>query len=206
MRFSNQGKLAVFAACAAAALAPAGTAVADQSGSHVPVDVPLQSLEAALPLDAPTVSATVPSRPLSAPAVKPAMSEDRVNVPLVPEMGAMLQAPAALVELPLPGTDLTPDGSTARVGTSSDLSALTPAAEVIAPLTNPARTGLPGLAMPDASVTTPALQGARFADVDVVDKDGGSTVPLRQAVEDAGQALGGALGTAQATLSALPTR
>ncbi|WP_431783850.1 hypothetical protein [Streptomyces chumphonensis] len=84
MRRTPQGRFAALSMCAAATLAPAAEAVADGRDVPVPVDVPLESVEETLPLDAPTVFATVPSSPVTPPETPQIMRGERISVPVVP--------------------------------------------------------------------------------------------------------------------------
>lgn len=198
MKMSPQGRFAALAACTAAVLAPATAAAAD-AGSQVPVDVPLESIETVLPLDAPTIHATVPSNPLSTPSVPQIMKDDQLNVPLVPEVGTILDTPTADVTVPLLGSDRNENSTSARISTdSTPLTAVTPAVDVALPLTNPGveESGMPRLAMPNATVTTPTLQGERGAVVDLVDGNGHSRLPVHRTVDTASQVLGFAAETA----------
>ncbi|MBW1596952.1 hypothetical protein [Streptomyces sp. JJ38] len=195
MKISKQGTFAALSMCAASALTPAAqAAAADNSSVPVPVNVPLESVETALPVaEAPTVFATVPSSPLTTPTLPPLMQDERVTVPAVPELGAILDSPALTAEAPVPGLD----GTAAQLSTGSEaLRTTTPALSADLPLTNPATsdTGFTDLTTPGARLTTPTVQGERSALVDLVNEDGDSQLP---------NALGTAtnlLGTAMPTL------
>ncbi|MCZ7417134.1 MULTISPECIES: hypothetical protein [unclassified Streptomyces] len=194
MKISKQGTFAALSMCAASALAPAAqAAAADNSSVPVPVDVPLESVETALPVaDAPTVFATVPSSPLTTPTMPPLMQDERVTVPAVPALGAVLDSPALTAEAPVPGLD----GTAAQLSTGSEaLHTVTPALSADLPLTNPARSssGFTDVTTPGARLTTPTVQGERTARVDLVNEEGDSQLP-------------DALGTATALLdSTVPT-
>ncbi|GAA4670762.1 hypothetical protein GCM10023347_25690 [Streptomyces chumphonensis] len=176
MRISPQGRFAALSMCAAATLAPAAEAVADGRDVPVPVDVPLESVEETLPLEAPTVFATVPSSPITPPETPQIMRGDRISVPVVPSLGAVLDTPGVFAEAPVPGLD----GTAAQLSTSSEtMDAAAPSLTVDLPLTNPGAepSGLPRLTAPDARLTTPTLHGERTALVDVVSADGQSRLP-----------------------------
>ncbi|MDK1472812.1 hypothetical protein QNO07_05100 [Streptomyces sp. 549] len=197
MRLAKQGAFTALAMCAAAAVTPAGTAAA-ADGSQVPVEVPLESVEMVLPLDAPTIHATVPSQPILPPSTPEVMKDDQLMVPLLPAVGTILDTPTADVAVPLPGTDRHEHSTTARVSVdSTPLTAITPALDAALPLTNPGaeESGMPRPAMPDATLTTPTLQGERGAVVDVVDGHGQSRIPVHSTTQAASQLLGFATGT-----------
>ncbi|UGY93178.1 hypothetical protein [Streptomyces gobiensis] len=201
MSISKQGKFTALAICAAAALTPTAAA-ADDSGTQVPVDVPLDGVTPYLPVDAPTISATVPSQPLTPPSVPEVMTDENVTVPLVPSFGTILDAPSALVEVPLPATDENPNAASAQLmNRSTPLRAVTPSVEVDLPITNPGteESGMPKLTVPNATVTTPSLYGERKAGLDIVDKAGESQLPVGRLLGNVSDLVGTGTSTLKGT-------
>ncbi|MFD3535055.1 hypothetical protein [Streptomyces sp. NPDC058664] len=143
------------------ALASAAMA-APASAAEAPVVVPLQGLEPAIPMDAPTVATGVPLPVPGAPTVfheGSSRSLPDIGLPRVPVSSTL---PRTVLAAPLPEVI---EGS--RLGTAlftspgSPLKAATPAAGVGSPVGLPRgdRSGLPDLTMPDAGVVTPAVNG-----------------------------------------------
>lgn len=156
----RKGRYTVLAVCAAAVLTP--TTAAAYDGSQVPVDVPLHGLGTVL-AEVPRIGASVPTALTALPGEPHVLKDDEVRVPLVPELLTETETPSLVAELPLSG----PTGRTVTgaMVPGSPLWALTPAADLTLPLTNPGASedGLPRLTLPDLSTTTPALQSAAAA-------------------------------------------
>ncbi|MGW1885667.1 hypothetical protein [Streptomyces sp. NPDC001970] len=157
MKSIARGSLGALMACVAAAVA-APSAVA---APHVPVVVPLDPLEQAVPLEAPTVSAAAPLPVPSAPE-GPRYEEGKVlPTGIVPRVPLTSELPGARAGVPLPHPLSDEEvGAVHLASPDTDLMAATPGADVAAPLTAPAAgtDGLPGLARPEAGVSLPELR------------------------------------------------
>ncbi|MFF1507504.1 hypothetical protein [Streptomyces sp. NPDC058326] len=143
------------------ALASAAMA-APASAAEAPVVVPLQGLEPAIPMDAPTVATGVP---LPVPGAPTVFHEGRsqgmpdIGLPRVPVASSV---PKTVLAAPLPEViEGSQFGTALLTSPGSPLKAATPAAKVGNPVGMPRgdRFGLPELAMPDAGVLTPAVNG-----------------------------------------------
>ncbi|GAA3376700.1 hypothetical protein GCM10020367_49420 [Streptomyces sannanensis] len=157
MKMTARGGLAALVSCVAAAVA----APPAMAGAHVPVVVPLEGLEHAVPLEAPTVSSTVPVPVTGTPGAPRFRAGRLLPEGVVPQVPVSSELPRTLVAAPLP--DLLGDGGPreARLGTPhAEMTAAGPGADVNAPLTGPTgKYGLPEPALPEVSVLTPMLQG-----------------------------------------------
>ncbi|MFD3566422.1 hypothetical protein [Streptomyces sp. NPDC058667] len=144
------------------ALASAAMA-APASAAEAPVVVPLQGLEPAIPMDAPTVAAGVPLPVPGAPTVfheggSPTVPD--IGLPRVPVSSTL---PSTVLAAPLPEViEGSHPGTALFTHAGSPLRAATPVARVGNPVGLPRgdRSGLPDLTTPDAGIVTPAVQGA----------------------------------------------
>ncbi|WP_229818847.1 hypothetical protein [Streptomyces lateritius] len=143
------------------ALASAAMA-APASAAEAPVVVPLQGLEPAIPMDAPTVASGVPLPAPGGhtgfhPGHSGALSD--VNVPHVPLSSTL---PGTVVDAPLPEViEGSEPGKALFTSPRSPLKAATPGATVGNPVGMPSgdRFGMPEVSAPNVGVLAPALNG-----------------------------------------------
>lgn len=149
-------------ACAASAV---GAAPALASAS-VPVTVPLESVEAALPLDAPALSTGVPVPVPGAPDGPRHVTGNLLPQNTVPAVPLTGELPATLLEIPVENPLGEGELGVAQVASeASDLSLSSPGASLGAPLTQPRpeEFGQPEATLPQAALVAPVLQGAPAA-------------------------------------------
>ncbi|MEV5979775.1 hypothetical protein [Streptomyces sp. NPDC052114] len=168
MKKSTKGAFAALMACAAA-VGGASSAVAAEQPE---VTVPLNGVEYALDMQAPEVSAGVPVPLPSGGTDGPRYAEGRLlperAVPGIPVDNSL---PSARVKAPLSdvlGED-TIDSVTAEAH-ASDVSAVTPGADLDLPLTAPQADlwGLPAPKLPGAGVEAPSLSAQPATDLGLV--------------------------------------
>ncbi|OAR21884.1 hypothetical protein A8W25_30785 [Streptomyces sp. ERV7] len=164
MKLTKRAGLAAMMTCmaTAAAVTPA------VAGSSVPVTVPLEGLDTALPFEAPSVSTGVPIPMPGSPGGPRHVVGSLTPSPLLPKLPVTTELPPTLLNAPL--TDpLTDDklGSAAVTTPSSPLRAESPGAILEAPLTPPQAElfGLPELSEPQAGLLAPTLRGAPTANL-----------------------------------------
>ncbi|MET9432684.1 hypothetical protein [Streptomyces sp. NPDC006551] len=143
------------------ALASAAMA-APAAAAEAPVIVPLQGLEPAIPMDAPTVATGVPLLIPGGPTgFHPGRAGELPDVG-VPGVPLDTTLPESAVAAPLPevvdGSEL---GQVLFTAPRSKMAAATPGAVVGTPITQPHadRFGMPGLTAPRAGVIAPAVTG-----------------------------------------------
>ncbi|WP_432124419.1 hypothetical protein [Streptomyces sp. C10-9-1] len=162
MKLTTRGSLAAVVAC----VASAATGAPAVAAGSVPVTVPLESVEAALPVEAPSLSTGVPVPVPGAPETPRHTTGNLLpdhTLPAVPFAG---QLPETLVELPVDNPLGEGELGVVRAVTeASDLRLSSPGASLGAPLTQPGpgSFGQPEPTMPEAGVIAPVLQGAPAA-------------------------------------------
>ncbi|MFD7442826.1 hypothetical protein [Streptomyces sp. NPDC059909] len=157
MKMIARGSLGALMTCVAAAVAAPSAA----AGPQVPVAVPLDPLERAVPLEAPTLRTGLPVPVPGAPEGPRYVEGKMLPSGILPQVPLTSDLPRTHVGVPLPHP-LNDEG----VGTvhasapEADLVTATPGADVAAPLTTPrpGTFGLPGLALPEAGVLVPELR------------------------------------------------
>ncbi|GGO96087.1 hypothetical protein [Wenjunlia tyrosinilytica] len=215
MKMTSRGAFAAMAVCAAAAVAAvapaAGAHAQDQasapgagrsSGSldvasqsvrqRVPLMVPLNTMETALPVDSPAVEGSVPAVPVAPPGPANYQNGQMLPHPLLPSLATNGDGPAATVAAPVPG--VSPDGrkNVAQVGTPEvPLHASGPEADVVAPAGDPIPDmfGMSGFPMPNVSLTSPRMDGQPQAQVGVAPTQQQSRLPVAGILGDAGGML-----------------
>ncbi|MCP3818447.1 hypothetical protein NLX86_10055 [Streptomyces sp. A3M-1-3] len=158
MKMTARGSLTALMTCMAAAVA-ASPATA---GEHVPITVPLQALETPLGMAAPELSTGVPVPVPGAPAAPRHQHGRMLPEDALPRLPVSTELPPTLVAAPVPNLVGKAEEATARLATPpSQLRAEGPGASLGAPLSAPRADnfGLPDLAVPEAALLTPALQG-----------------------------------------------
>ncbi|MBM9619639.1 hypothetical protein [Streptomyces zhihengii] len=161
-KWTTRGSLAVLVACAASAVGAAPAL----AGTSVPVTVPLESVEAALPVDAPALSTGVPVPVPGAPEGPRHVTGNLLpqnTLPAVPFTGEL---PETLLELPVENPLGEGRLGVAQVASeASDLTLASPGASVGAPLTQPRAEllGQPEATLPQAGLVAPVLQGSPAA-------------------------------------------
>ncbi|MFG2143303.1 hypothetical protein ACGFRG_03775 [Streptomyces sp. NPDC048696] len=164
MKLTKRAGLAAMMTCMATAAAVAPAA----AGQSVPVVVPLEGLETALPLDAPTVSTGVPIPMPGSPGGPRHVVGSLMPAPLLPSLPVTTELPSTLLKAPLKDP-LTDDhlGSAALATPESPVRAESPGAVLGAPLTPPKAElfGLPALDEPHAGLLAPTLHGSPAANL-----------------------------------------
>ena len=159
MKLTKRAGLAAMMTCMATAAAVTPAA----AGSSVPVVVPLEGLDAALPFESPSVSTGVPIPMPGSPGGPRHVAGSLTPSPLLPTLPVTTELPSTLLKAPLsdPITD-EKLGSAAVTSPSSPLRAESPGAILKAPLTPPQGRlfGLPALSDPQAGLLAPTLHGA----------------------------------------------
>lgn len=179
---------------------PSG-AVADHArqarDARIPLIVPFETMEGALPVDAPRLVGTLPAVPLAPPGA-PGTSGDRlVPDPLLPALETNGDGPSAGLEAPVPTLNPANRGTAARLATPPvPLSARGPEARLGLPVERPGAdpTGVPELGLPDAALTAPAAQGQPGAGFGVGETGRPSRLPLNDVAHGTLGALGGGAG------------
>lgn len=158
MNLRSQAGMGILMTALASAAMAAPAAAAD-----APVIIPLQGLEPVIPMDAPTVTTGVP---LPVPGAPTGFQEGQagglpdVTLPRVPLSTTL---PKSVVAAPLPEVLEGSELGTALLATPrSPLAATTPGATVGNAVATPQtdRLGLPGFAVPEVGILTPAVTGA----------------------------------------------
>jgi translation initiation factor IF-2 len=205
MRIPTHGGFAALTLCAAAVVSASPAMAAEQPGRaepdrmgsaaepRVPVVVPLETLEASLPVDAPAVGGSlpvtlvkVPSAKDMAPGARPGGMPPQASVPPLRTSGM----PSASVEAPLPAVPETGGSSTVRVETpQAPLDTVGPKATLGLPVgaprpgaPRPGAPGVPQLKPPGAAVTSPTVQGQPAADVGVTQQGREPRLPVSRLV------------------------
>ncbi|GAA0584962.1 hypothetical protein [Streptomyces crystallinus] len=167
MKLTKRAGLAAMMTCMATAAAVTPAA----AGVSAPVGVPLEALETALPIDAPTVSTGVPIPMPGSPGGPRHVVGSLMPSPVLPALPVTSEVPSTLVKAPL-ADPLTEDklGAAAVTTPSSPLSAKSPGAILEAPLTPPQAElfGLPALSEPQAGLLAPTLQGSPAANLGMI--------------------------------------
>lgn len=164
MKLTTRGSVAALMACMATAVA-AGPAVA---GTSVPVTLPLESLETALPIEAPSLRSGVPVPVPGAPEAPRHVTGQLLPQGTVPAVPFTSELPTTLLEVPVENPlgegNL---GVASAVSKASDLRLTSPGASVGAPVSEPRADlfGQPEPTLPQAALITPALQGTPAADL-----------------------------------------
>ncbi|MER0446447.1 hypothetical protein ABR738_18080 [Streptomyces sp. Edi4] len=162
MGITSRAGLASVLTCiaTAAAVAPAAAAPA------VPVDLPLGGLNTVLPFDAPTVHTGMPLPVPGTPDGPRYVKGNLLPHNMVPAIPVETALPDTHIGTPLPDP-LSPRnlGTPDLVAPGTGLHAVTPGADLGAPLSQPraALFGLPAVTLPEAGLTAPEVQGAPAA-------------------------------------------
>ncbi|MEU0375284.1 hypothetical protein ABZ070_35090 [Streptomyces sp. NPDC006283] len=162
MKLTTRGSLAAVLACMATAVA-AAPAVA---GTTVPVGLPLEALETAVPVEAPKLSTGVPVPVPGAPDGPRYVTGNLLPQNTVPTVPIAGELPRTLLEVPVENPVGEGNlGVAQAVSEESDLKLASPGATLGAPLSQPAGEGLglPEPTLPQAALIAPALQGAPTA-------------------------------------------
>ncbi|GAA1350564.1 hypothetical protein [Streptomyces beijiangensis] len=131
--------------------------------AQAPVVVPLQGLDAALPMDAPTLRTGIPIPVPGTPDAWHPRSEGELSPELaIPQTPVTSDLPRTVLAAPLPSVLDDEDLGRARVTSdASQMAARTPGFSLGRPITpgNGEDLGLPEIGTPQAAVLAPALQG-----------------------------------------------
>ncbi|MEU1280178.1 hypothetical protein [Streptomyces sp. NPDC005805] len=166
---TTRGTLAAVVACVASAVGASamGAAPAAAAGS-VPVTVPLESVEAALPVDAPALSTGVPVPVPGAPEGPRHVTGNLLPENTLPAVPLTAEVPGTLLELPVENPLGEGNLGVAQVvSEASDLTLASPGASLGAPLTQPRPEllGQPEATLPEAGIVAPVLRGAPAAEL-----------------------------------------
>lgn len=156
MKLTTRGSLAAVLACMASAVA-AAPAVADS----VPVTLPLESLETAVPIEAPELRTGVPLLMPGTPEGPRHVTGALLPQGTLPAVPISSELPDTLLELPVENPLGEGNLGVAQAQTvESDMELKSPGASLGAPLTPPAADafGLPEPALPQAALVTPVLR------------------------------------------------
>ncbi|MFF3287957.1 hypothetical protein [Streptomyces sp. NPDC003023] len=162
MKSTTRGSLAAVLACMASAVA-AAPAVA---GTSVPVILPLESLETAVPVEAPELRTGVPVPVPGAPQGPRHVTGTLLPQDTLPALPVTSELPRTLLEIPVENPLGEGNLGVAEASSAeSDLKAVTPGAALGAPLTAPDgdALGLPAPTLPQAALVGPVLQGSPAA-------------------------------------------
>lgn len=135
---------------------------------QVPLIVPLETMEATTPLDAPRLTGTVPAMPIAPPAHAPQDGRHLVPDPLLPALSTSGDVPTAMLQAPVPTLSAANRASAARLTTDdAPLKAYTPEASLGSPVSVPSSRsgGRTDTEVPDARLTTPMMKGQPGADL-----------------------------------------
>ncbi|MFJ8072806.1 hypothetical protein ACIQ7Q_02375 [Streptomyces sp. NPDC096176] len=132
----------------------------------VPVTLPLESLETALPIEAPELSTGVPVLVPGAPEAPRHVTGNLVPQGTLPAVPFSSELPATLLELPV--ENALGEGNLAVAQASSEASDMElagPGASLGAPLTQPREDlyGLSAVTLPQAALMAPVVQGTPSA-------------------------------------------
>ncbi|MFM9372850.1 hypothetical protein [Streptomyces sp. Da 82-17] len=157
MKLTSRAGIAVLMTCMASAAAVTPAAASDA----VPVPVPLEGLETALPIDAPELKSGVPLLKPGAPQIGEREEGKLIGHNVLPQLPVHSDLPETVLDLPL--TDPLSRERVAGLGVEaveSPVQALSPGLGVDAPLAEPGAgpLGLPRVNVPELAVLPPALQ------------------------------------------------
>ncbi|NBE54806.1 hypothetical protein [Streptomyces boluensis] len=163
MKLTSRAGLAALMTCmaSAAAVTPA------VAGDSVPVPVPLEGLEHALPIEAPELHGGVPLPKPGAPVIAERGEGRLVSRDVLPQLPVHSALPRTVLDVPV--TDPLSQERVAGLGIESPdspVEALSPGLGLDAPLTEPGAgpLGLPEATLPQLAVLAPALQAEPGAD------------------------------------------
>jgi hypothetical protein len=162
MKSTTRGALAAVLACMASAVAAAPAA----AGTSVPVTLPLESLETAVPVETPELRTAVPVLVPGAPEGPRHVTGALLPQGAVPSVPLGSELPDTLLELPVENPLGEGNLGVAQARTEeSDVRLSSPGAQLGAPLTPPAADafGLPEPALPQAGLVAPVLQATPAA-------------------------------------------